>query len=101
MVGKLIIYVVRKFSHSKADFNLSTSDIDTDTLLKAIKKIQNNYESQLSLNNDSMKGGATKNKKQQIMGYRQITLNSIKKEIPTKKRKVYLNYSILKFLEKH
>jgi hypothetical protein len=61
---------------SNYENNLSTSDIDTDTLLKAIKKIQNNYESQPSLNNDTMKGGAYKNKKQQIMGYRQMNEDS-------------------------
>ena len=55
--------------------NISTSDIDTNTLLKAIKKIQLKYE-----NNDEntssdmiLKGGATK---QKVLGFRKLNSDS-------------------------
>lgn len=57
------------------NIELSTSDIDTNTLLKAIKKIQNNYDDTAKINNDSMKGGASK-KKMNIMGYRNLNDDS-------------------------
>jgi hypothetical protein len=67
--------------------NLSSSDIDTNTLLKAIKKIQNNYENEISIdmNNNLMKGGASK--KQQIMGYRNLNSDSDILFINSKKNK--------------
>lgn len=79
---------------SNNEKNLSTSDIDTDTLLKAIKKIQNNYDSQPSLNNDSMKGGASINKKQQIMGYRQMNQDSDLSFINSKNKNKKLSSNI-------
>jgi hypothetical protein len=58
--------------------NLSSSDIDTNTLLKAIKKIQNNYdndnENNINISNNLMKGGSSN--KQQIMGYRNLNSDS-------------------------
>ena len=65
--------------------NLSSSDIDTNTLFKAIKKIQNNYDNENDIDNNLMKGGTSK--KQQIMGYRNLNSDSDISFVNSKKNK--------------
>ena len=65
--------------------NLSSSDIDTNTLFKEIKKIQNNYDNENDIDNNLMKGGTSK--KQQIMGYRNLNSDSDISFVNSKKNK--------------
>ena len=76
----------------------TSSDIDTNTLLKAIKKIQNNYGNE-NIINDNLMGGGNHNK-QKIMGYRNFNEDSDISFINSKKNTLsktseYIDYNTL------
>lgn len=63
--------------------NLDTTEIDTNTLLGVIKKIQDNNITE-SENLVDMIGGGSKTNKQHIIGHRKLILNNFKKTYENK-----------------
>ena len=70
--------VFLKKENSYGDKNLDTTEIDTNTLLGVIKKIQDNNITE-SENLLDMIGGGSKKNEQHIIGHRKLILNNLKK----------------------
>ena len=70
--------VFLKKENSYGDKNLDTTEIDTNTLLGVIKKIQDNNITE-SENLLDMIGGGSKKNEQHIIGHRKLILNNFKK----------------------
>ena len=70
--SKYGVFLKNKIKYDKN--NSLTSEIDTNTLLRAIKKIQTNNV----IESEQLKGGAITNKKQSMIGHRKLVSDSDK-----------------------